>query len=808
MADSRKNLFTKTAIILFLIAWMMVLGACSATQPSVSPDVVKPHELKTIQSISTMQETDQFKVAVGSNRLLTYTSVKKPSPLGVVLYFPETVIDDAVTNMVVDSDVVSFISASAISTDGQASRIEIGLKQDAPYEVIRGENGLSIVFNRPAGQKALETALNTDTETVPPALAESQPVVVATGETTTEEMPTVVEVSQESSGTELAQNTMTTATDSSSTEEASSGLAWVNRIDFASEEAGKSTVIIGTTHPVTYSIKKKSDTWIQLQLNNTNLPDYRKHPLVTTRFESAVDRVLPVQTPEMKTDTLFSFELRESVPFFVEQNENFIMVHFEASSIPPKPLAEADLPPWKTLMAELALEDQAEATGAGDQEMMPAAGEKPVAAAVKTGDVTMATLSSQTPKKYSGEKIALDFFETDIKNVFRILREISGKNFAIDKDVSGRVTLTLDKPVPWDQVLDLVLRMNQLGKVYEDNIIRIATLSTLKDEEELKAAKIAAAQESIQQEKALEPLITEYIAVNYSNATTEILPHVKNILTPERGTVSVDTRNNQIILTDTADKVWQVKEIVKRIDKVTPQVIIEARIAEVNTDVSSEFGFDWDLAVGPSDSDFLDGTLAGDMAMNFPAPAASSSIGFNFAKLSGTPVVLNARLNALEINGEGKIISSPKIVTLDNKKAKIKQGIEYPYLERDDTGGSSVSFKDIDLLLEVTPHVTPDNRVSMEIMITKNDIDSITNGVPSLSTNEAETELLVNDGDTIVIGGIMKTRKTTGSRGFPWLSKIPVLGWFFKTEIDSKESSELLIFITPKIVKLEQRQML
>ncbi len=797
MADSRKNLFTQTAIILALIAWMMVLGACSATQPSASPDVVKPLELKAIQSISTVQETDQFKVEVGSNRLLTYTSVKKPSPLGVVLYFPETVIDGAVTDIVIDSDVVSFITASAISTGGQASRIEIGLKQDAPYEVIRGESGLSIVFNKVAGPKALETAINTDAENASSARVESQSAIVAAGETTTEEMPAVVEASQESSGA-----------DSPSTEKEPPGPAWVNRIDFASEEAGKSTVIIGTTHPVTYSIKKKTDTWIQLQLNDTNLPDYRKHPLVTTRFESAVNRILPIQQPEMKTDTLFSFELRESVPFFVEQNENFIMVHFEASSVPPKPLAEADLPPWKTIMAQLAIEDQAETTSVNAQGLTQIAEGKPVEAAAETGDVSMIARPSPKTRKYSGEKIALDFFETDIKNVFRILREISGKNFAIDKDVSGRVTLTLDKPVPWDQVLELVLRMNQLGMVHEDDIIRIATLNTLKSEEELRAAKVAAAQESIQQEKALEPLVTEYIAVNYSNATTEILPHIKNILTPERGTVSVDTRNNQIILTDTADKVWQVKEIVNRIDKVTPQVIIEARIAEVNTDVSSEFGFDWDLNVGPAENNMLDGVMDGNMAMNFPAAAASSSIGFNFAKISGTPFVLNARLNALETNGEGKVISSPKIVTLDNKKARIKQGIEYPYLERDDTGGSSVSFKNIDLLLEVTPHVTPDNRVSMEIMITKNDIDSITQGVPSLSTNEAETELLVNDGDTIVIGGIMKTRKINASRGFPWLSKIPVLGWFFKTESEAKESSELLIFITPKIVKLEQRQTL
>jgi type IV pilus assembly protein PilQ len=790
MADSRKKLFNQTAIIMVLLAWMMVFGACSAKQPSVAPDVVKPLELKAIQSISTVQETEQFKVEVGSNRLLTYTSVKKPSPLSVVLYFPETVIDGAVTDIVVDSDVVSSVTASTISADGQASRIEIGLKQDASYEVIRGESGLSVVFNTDAGAgvKTPETAMNTEVETPVPLPVENQLTIVAASETTTDETTDAVEVNQESSAKE------------------STGLAWVNRIDFASEEAGKSTVIIGTTHPVTYSIKKKNDTWLQLRLNNTNLPEYRRHPLVTTRFESAINRILPVQKPEMKTETLFSFELRESVPFFVEQNENFIMVHFEASSIPPKPLADADLPPWQTIMAELAIEDEAADTA--DQAMSQPAGLEPIEAAAEVGDVSVATLRPSKPKKYTGEKIALDFFETDIKNVFRILREISGKNFAIDKDVSGRVTLTLDKPVPWDQVLDLVLRMNQLGKVHEDDIIRIATLNTLKNEEELRAAKIAAVQESLKQERALEPLVTEYIAVNYSNAATEILPHIKNILTKDRGTASVDTRNNQLIMTDTADKVWQAKEIVNRIDKVTPQVIIEARIAEVSTDVSSEFGFDWDAQIGPTTSDLFDGVMAGDMAMNFPAAGATSSIGFNFANLGGTPFVLNARLNALESTGDGKIISSPKIVTLDNKKARIKQGLEYPYLERDDTGGSSVSFKEIDLLLEVTPHVTPDNRVSMQIMITKNDIDTITQGVPSLSTNEAETELLVNDGDTIVIGGIMKTRKTNASAGFPWLSKIPVLGWFFKTETDSKESSELLIFITPKIVKLEQREIM
>ena len=157
-----------------LMAWMMVLGACSAKQPSVSPEVVKPLELKAIQSISTVQETEQFKVEVGSNRLLTYTSVKKPSPLSVVLYFPETVIDGAATDIVVDSDVVSSVTASAISAEGQASRIEIGLKQDASYEVIRGESGLSVVFNTAAGaEKNLRAAMKTSAETPAPIPVEN-----------------------------------------------------------------------------------------------------------------------------------------------------------------------------------------------------------------------------------------------------------------------------------------------------------------------------------------------------------------------------------------------------------------------------------------------------------------------------------------------------------------------------------------------------------------------------------------------------------------------------------------------------------
>jgi len=804
MSTSNKRLSRNIVIFIVLSALLAVLSGCAAKDKPIDNDITKPLEPKTIKAISITENDESLNVDIAGNRLLTYTSVKKPVPLSVVLYFPETELDTIQRDLQVEGSVIGSVTATELTANGKASRVEIRMNQDVAYEVVRKENGINIVFNKAVDSVAAGAAKEADAATGNEMAVNSSdqagPVIATTAQSTS------------SAVAESTPQVQPVASHSETSESEYSGPAWVNKIDFNSEGAGKSTVIIGTTIPVDYDIKKKTDTLVQLRLMNTNLPEYRRFPLITTRFESAVNRVTPVQKPDMENNTMFAIELRESVPYFVEQSDNFIMIHFEASTIPPKPLEQANMPPWQKVLEETTLQDMPDMTVQTGTAAAGASGASTAptqAASQQVGGVQ--SQADETgpfhvaPKRYTGEKIALDFYQTDVKNVFRILKEISGKNFAIDKDVSGQVTLTLDKPVPWDQVLDLVLRMNQLGMADEGNIIRIATLKTLAAEEKLKASRIAAAKKAEAQKRELEPLATEYIAVNYSNAESEILPHIKSILTPERGSVSVDKRNNQLIITDVVGKIKDAKEIVARIDRVTPQVIIEARIVEVSTDFSQELGFDWSATAGPAFSDGLDANLAGDMVMNFPAAGATSSIGFVFDKVGGTPFLLNARLNALETNGEGKIISSPKIVTLDNKKARIKQGIEWPYLERDDSGGSSVSYKDIDLLLEVTPNVTPDSRVSMQILITKNDIDSIFQGVPSLSTNEAVTELLVNDGDTIVIGGIMKSRRTFGVQGFPWLSKIPLLGWFFRTEDEERENNELLIFITPRIVQLEQR---
>ena len=581
--------------------------------------------------------------------------------------------------------------------------------------------------------------------------------------------------------------------------------AWINRIDFSSEENGKSTVILGTTRPITYQMEKISDLKLQMRIFHANLPGYRQRPLITTRFESAVDRIMPVQTAAMQDTSVITFELRESVPYYVEQVDDILFVHFDPSTVPPKPVDEAELPSWQKVIAQaeqggMVDEKPAAVEVPGEAEVTPAMEpvEEPGEAAIQESPLR----TGASAKKYTGEKIALDFFETDIKNVFRILREVSGKNYAIDKDVTGKVTLTLRKPVPWDQVLDLVLRMNSLGMVYEDDIVRIATLATLKSEESLRQAALEAAQKSREAEQALEPMVTAYIPINYSDASADILPHLQNIITEGRGTISVHTATNQIIIKDVAAKVEEAKILVEKLDIVTAQVLIEARVVEATNTFQKELGTSFSANVGPV-TQVNGNSQSYGFTSNFPKSAAKSLFDVTFTKVSGTPATLNAKINALETEGESKTISSPKVLTLDNKPATIKQGVSYPINKLDADGNSTTEFKDIVLELTVTPHVTMDGRVSMMIKITKNDLGDPVGNNFSFTVNEANTELLVNDGDTIVIGGVTKTRDSQGEEGITGLRKIPGLGWLFGSKTRDNSKNELLIFITPKIVKLD-----
>lgn len=720
-------------------------------------------DLKLITGISTIENDSAVVVSVNSSRGLIYSSIKQPLPLSVVLYFPGTVFDDSMISEIVSNSIISSVKALELPGSDHTSKIIISLIKDVPYEVTSEATGLKIVFAKSVKESAIA---ETDVLKTNKAIDQNSSQLFDKGNPP-------VDIEKVVSGT------------------VDSDIAWVNRIDFSSEDAGRSTIIIGTTKPVEYKIEKAGNKRLNLRLGKTKIPPYHHRPLITTRFASAVDRIIPMQALLLKDTSVLSIELRELVPYFVEQTGNLLFIHFEASSIPPRPLKKTDLPPWKKILEQTVL-SEADRNSAENKFSRKQALSAPQLE--KEGYESEAGFEQNKSKikKYTGEKIALDFYETDIKNVFRILKEISGKNFAIDKDVTGTVSLAFDQPVPWDQVFDLVLEMNQLGMVNKGNIIRIATIETLKNEDTQFKNLLKAKQDSALQEN----MVTEFLSVNYGDVD-EI---VKLIQLEDRGSVSVDKRNNMIIITAAPVVIKRVKEIVKKVDKVTRQVVIEARIVEVTENFSRAIGVNWELE---GDLNKITGGDAFDYDMAFNhAVAGTSAIGATFERIVGSNVLLNAQLTAQQAEGNAKIISSPKVITLDNETATIKQGVEFPYLERDDSGGSSVKFKDVDLLLEVTPHTTPDGRISMELKITKNDVLEFFGGVPRVNTKEVETVLLVDDGDTLVIGGIMTSSVRSGEDGTPWLSKIPVLGWLFKSKTKSNEKGELLIFITPTIVQI------
>lgn len=599
--------------------------------------------------------------------------------------------------------------------------------------------------------------------------------------------------------------------------------AWVNRVDFAAEPTGKSVVTVGTTRPVSYRMEKVHDRLLKLHLADTRIPEYRSRPLDTTRFKSAVQRVAPTKGWQGEDKSTVAIELREAVHYTVEQMENLVMVHFDA----------VETPPHAERQTALAERRQPGAVAVSRPQQVGFAQDRPEGgneisktfAAQEAATTDTRDIFSKTD--YVGEKIALDFFETDIKNVFRILREVSGKNFAIDQDVTGTVTLTLQQPLPWDQVLDLILKMNQLGKTMEGDVIRIATIKTLtKEEEDLEKAILAREQVLRSQEK-LQPLFTETIDINYSSAEEDIHPKLVELLKEHagkedfakdpddpkkpaefRGVLSVYKPKNQIVIRGTKGLIEKARYLVSLLDKPTAQVLIEARIVEATKSFSRDIGSEFGIGPGTGNS-FSSSTLGGNwdlsLGSNHPSQNATSGVGFDFSRLVGSPLAINAAIDASETEGETKTISAPKILTLDNKAATIKQGVSYPIVVLDEAGNTTTEFKDIVLELEVTPRVTKDGRVYMEIKITKNDLGERIGTDYSFTVNEATTELLVNDSETVVIGGISKTSDTNSETGLPGLRKIPLLGYLFGMSSESKNKNELMIFITPRIVQLENR---
>lgn len=435
-------------------------------------------------------------------------------------------------------------------------------------------------------------------------------------------------------------------------------------------------------------------------------------------------------------------------------------------------------------------------------------------------------LKKYGPKKksFTGRRIDLDFKDADIHNILRLLSDVGHVNIVTADDVSGTVTIRM-RNVPWDQALDVILQAKKLGMVRDGNLIRVAPLVTLEKEREMEIARR-------QQNRALEPLETRLIPVSYAQAG-ELQPRAQDLLS-ERGKISVDSRTNVIIARDTISNLDQIEALIRNLDTQTPQVLIEGRIVEASSTYAREIGIQWGgdfsassatanptglafpstvgVAGGATDNQAPVGGLspvAGgrpnpNFAVNLPAAAGTGSggaLGITLGSIANN-ANLNLRLSAMEEEGTLRILSSPKILTLDNREAHIEQGTLIPY-SRISAQGIQTSFKEAKLNLTVTPHVTADGSVLLNIMMTRDEPDFNNKGArgdPTILKREAQTELLVADGHTAVIGGIFTRNHGTSYKKVPFFGDIPILGWLFKNRSDSDRRSEMLIFITPRIV--------
>lgn len=423
---------------------------------------------------------------------------------------------------------------------------------------------------------------------------------------------------------------------------------------------------------------------------------------------------------------------------------------------------------------------------------------------------------------FTGEKLSLNFQNIEVRAVLQLIADFTGLNLVASDTVQGSITLRLQN-VPWDQALDLVLKTKALGKRQMGSVLLIAPAEEIAAREKIEL-------EAVKQVEELAPLVTEYMQLNYAKASDlAVLLTSEEGLLSARGTAVVDERTNTLLMKDTASNLERVREALVLLDVPVRQVLIEARIVIANTNVGEEIGVQWGGAGYKNNGDNFqtvggstqtvteanqilfdratsdDGTS--DQTIAFPQanivdfgvtnPAATSlALGYQTADY-----LLNLELAAIETDGNAEIVSQPRVITSDGQTAIIESGTEIPFQEASSSGATSVSFRSAVLKLEVTPQITPDDRIIMDLIINQDSVGQATPAGPAIDTNAVETQVLVDNGETVVLGGIFRSEEVKTINKTPFLGDLPLIGALFRYTNYTEEKSELLVFITPRLVK-------
>ncbi len=742
---------------------VVALAACSAPNTQVVSPAEEP--TITITDLGVEDLPDVTRIALKGDGPLNYTAFRLDEPPQLILELINTNFGAFADPRNVGVDPVTDIVPQQAGDDQRVGRLTIQLSRAADYQIVRDDVGTMLVVDfakAPPTAMPVAPAVAQEIASAEPPVEASEPptppAAVASQVTAVSVVPqkTYVDVNIAADGALVSPNVFT---------------------------LGEGRLVIDlpeTRSVVTPSVVKAEANTLVTQARIGQHRDPMKVRVVV--------------------------DLKKAVSYTVLPQDQGLTVRLTRTAQGSTAAAPAPQAP----MAATAKPEPQPAAAATASE--PAPRPEPPATEAPPAPATEVAVEAPRPRTlganaFTGQKISLDFQDAEVANVLRLIADVSDLNLVVGEEVKGKTTLKLFN-VPWDQALDIILKAKGLGQVREGNIIRIDTNANIaKQQDESARAKEA-------QIKA-EDLKTLIIPVNYATAADLSGTLKKNL--SSRGELTVNESTNSLIAKDIQQNINEIQQLIKLLDLPKPQVLIETRIVQANTNFARDLGVQWGVAfkettganqfainAGPTGAF---NTQSPTFAVNLPASGGAGpvgNVGVQFGRLTGVnPFNLDLRLSAGEVLGETKIISSPRVVTIDNKEAIIQQGDSIPY-ETTSNNGTQTQFIDATLNLTVTPHITPNGSVIMKIKATKNAIGSFTSartGAPSISKREASTEVMVQDGETTVIGGIFETTKSESLSAVPWFYKVPVVGWLFKRESSSTTNQELLIFITPTIVK-------
>ncbi|MBZ2189299.1 type IV pilus secretin PilQ [Alcanivorax sp. JB21] len=516
---------------------------------------------------------------------------------------------------------------------------------------------------------------------------------------------------------------------------------------------------------------------------------------------------------------------RSATPVDVKEEGNRIVARFVGAQLPSELRRRLDVTDFATPVQYVDARQEGETSvitieASGNWEYLAYQADREFSISVKPVTQAEESRRRRDAFQYTGEKLSLNFQDIEVRSVLQLIADFTSLNLVASDTVTGRITLRLQN-VPWDQALDLILKTKGLDKRQIGNVLLVAPADEIAAREQLEL-------ESQRQIESLAPLRSEYVRVNYARATDmEALIRAEGSLLSPRGSVTVDERTNTLILQDTDRKLDEIREVISTLDIAVQQVLIEARVVIATSDLTNELGVRWGgLAFEGNrlarDGRAFVGTGRAQNALNFGVGVfnaddieiespqelvvdlgvqSSEATRFTLGFVDLAAGILELELSALAAEGYGELVATPKVLTADQQPALIASGNQIGYQEATSSGATAVSFIDAELRLEVTPRITPEGRIIMDLKINNDSVGEVIAGIPSINTNRVETTVLVSDGETVVLGGIFQQQKTEGVVKTPFLGDLPWIGRLFRREFRSDGKQELLIFITPRLMR-------